>query len=286
MFLRVGLGIGLLASAAVGLSAQETFLPIVTQVAENTAGTQITISGQGFGTATPRVTLGATSLAVVNANDTNITATIPIGTPAGSYLLTVQNTSSHLFGLFAAALGQIGPQGPAGPAGPQGLPGASGPAGPAGPPGPEGPAGPSGPPGPIGPSGSTSTTGFIWTANVTVPSPGLITAFQFAPVATGVVLADSSTIPGFAVVPSPCTVSALNVGVYDSSGLADISIVLLHNNGVKTMQCAILPTPNTAGTCSDTVDTLSVQGGDTLSFEVAWIGGGGSPTFTTTLICN
>ena len=55
----------------------------------------------------------------------------------GSYLLTVQNTSTHLPGLFTAVLGQIGPQGPAGAVGP------SGPAGPAGPPGATGPAGPS-----------------------------------------------------------------------------------------------------------------------------------------------
>jgi len=274
MFLRV-LGICLLASATVGLPAQETILPIVSEVAENTAATQITIIGQGFGTATPKVTLGATSLAIVSATDTNITATIPIGTPAGSYLLTVQNTGSHLFGLFTAALGQIGPQGPAGA---PGLPGLSG------------PAGPSGSTGAAGPAGSLNLNGFIWTTNLTAPVP---TMYVFPPLLTGNLSVPSQggeggpeSGSGYAVAPSACTVSALNVGLY-SGGVkpANGQVAVIHNGVTTAMNCAVTSNPFAGASCSDTVHTFSVQGGDLLYLLFTY-SGSDNVGVATTLICN
>ena len=274
MFLSLGLNIGLLASAAVGLAAQQTVLPIVTQVAENTAGTQIAISGQGFGAATPKVVLGTTSLSIVNANNTNITATIPIGTPAGSYLLTVQNTGSRLVGLFAAALGQIGPQGPVGA---PGLPGPSGPEGPAG------PSGPTGATGPSGPAGSLGLNGFIWTTNVIPPGGGIYT---FAPLGTGTLNGDHGidNNPISAVVPSACTVSALNVGISGSQVAASAEIAVFGANSHMTCIAATAGGGG-GGYCSDTDHKFSVQGGDRLDLRLIYTGDG-EGIITTTLICN
>ncbi|MGB6721241.1 MAG: IPT/TIG domain-containing protein, partial [Terracidiphilus sp.] len=102
------------------VTAQETLLPIVANVTENTLGTQITINGTGFGTRVPKVSLGAAALTVTASTDTSITANLPTGIAPGAYLLTVQNAATHLAAIFEAAIGQIGPAGPAGPAGAQG----------------------------------------------------------------------------------------------------------------------------------------------------------------------
>ena len=297
MFLRFGLGIGLLASATVGLPAQETIFPIVTQVAENTAGTQITVTGEGFGAALPKVALGTTNLAIVSATDTNIIATLPIGNPAGSYLLTVQNTSSHLYGLFTAVLGQIGSQGPSGapgPPGPSGPAGAPGLPGPSGPPGPEGPAGPSGPTGPAGPTGASGPAGpsgigingFIWTANVLTPQSGM---YLYPAIGTGTLV--YSNDGGYldqnltnAVVGSACTVSALNVGIANQVGTVQVAVI--KNTNLMPMGCgATYDSISTFGvSCSDSLHTFSVQGGDNLSIELTSSGPPGLEV-TTTLIC-
>lgn len=102
---------------------------------------QITISGTGFGTGTPKVDLEGQSLAIVSHTATMIVADLP-SLPAGSYLLTVtagSNTSP-----LVLALGATGPQGPQGPGGPQGAQGPQGPVGPTGPQGPQGIQGPAG----------------------------------------------------------------------------------------------------------------------------------------------
>src|ERR1700733_7431119 len=51
------------------LLAQETLLPVVANVTENAAGTQIIINGAGFGKTTPAVSLGGVNLTVVNSTD-------------------------------------------------------------------------------------------------------------------------------------------------------------------------------------------------------------------------
>jgi hypothetical protein len=151
----------LLASPAI-LMAQETIIPLIYDTTVNTQQTQITIHGTGFGTREPKVSFGTAQLTVTAHSDTSITATIPAATPAGAYLLTVQNGSTFLAALFTATIGQVGPAGPAGipgPAGPPGAPGQAGPAGSAGPAGPPGTAGPTGPPGSVGPTGPPGSAG-------------------------------------------------------------------------------------------------------------------------------
>jgi len=101
--------------------------PTIVNAAENSAGTQIVISGTGLGSTPLAVTLGAANLTVSTYSDTSITANLPPGTVPGTYLLTVQagkNSAS-----FEVALGQIGPVGPAGATGAQGPAGPTGPQG-------------------------------------------------------------------------------------------------------------------------------------------------------------
>lgn len=147
--------------------------PVILNVTENTAGTQITITGTGFGPHTPTVYLSAGKLTVTASTDTSITANLPVGLAAGAYLLEVVNSDKHHEAYFAADLGQVGPTGPQGPQGPMGLigpPGATGPAGPQGATGAIGPQGPPGATGPAGPQGATGATGAPGPAGPTGPT--------------------------------------------------------------------------------------------------------------------
>ena len=159
MFSRKSLLIIVFLAHPAVLMAQQSVLPVVFDTTENAQGTQITISGTGFGSAEPKVSLGTAQLTVTAHSNTSITANIPSATPAGAYLLDVQNENSRLFTLFTATIGQIGPAGPVGPAGPGGATGLPGPAGAPGTPGAPGPVGPAGATGPAGPAGAPGTPG-------------------------------------------------------------------------------------------------------------------------------
>ncbi len=109
---------------------QQTILPIIANVLDNPAGTQITINGQGFGYGRPQISLSGQSLTVISSTDTSVLATIPAGVTPGTYVVSVQNSSTHLAGLFPAEIGpSLGVAGATGLAGPQGLPGPQGPQG-------------------------------------------------------------------------------------------------------------------------------------------------------------
>lgn len=144
MIRRISFLVALLFGGVSLAIAQEKLFPIIQSVKQNSLGTQITISGKGFGTKLPRVALTGSPLTVNSASDTSVTANLPSGIVPGAYLLTVQNATTGLLGIFDATIGQVGPTGPQGPPGPAGA------TGPAGPTGPTGPAGPAGPPGPTG----------------------------------------------------------------------------------------------------------------------------------------
>jgi len=152
MIRRLSFLVVLLLSCNALAKAQETLFPIVQSVTENSLGTQITINGKGFGTKLPRVALTGTPLTINSASDISVTANLPSGIVPGAYLLTVQNATTGLLGIFDATIGQVGPTGPPGPAGPAGA------SGPPGPTGPTGPAGPTGPPGPSGKIPANLTT--------------------------------------------------------------------------------------------------------------------------------
>jgi hypothetical protein len=143
------------------LAAQAT-PPVILKVTENRPGTQITITGSGFGSVAPKVKLGSTPLTLNRFNGYTIVADLPDGVTPGAYLLAVENTSTHSTAVFSAAIGQTGPAGPIGPAGETGPKGAAGPAGPQGLTGAKGATGPqglTGTMGPIGPQGAKGDAG-------------------------------------------------------------------------------------------------------------------------------
>ena len=147
----------LLFGCSTQLMATPPSAPTIVNAAENSAGTQIVISGTGLGSTPLVVTLGGANLTVSSSSDTGITANLPPATVPGTYLLTVQ--SGKYSASFEVAIGQIGPVGPQGPSGPKGPPGMQGPQGPAGPSGATGTQGPAGPTGATGPAGPTGPTG-------------------------------------------------------------------------------------------------------------------------------
>jgi hypothetical protein len=196
--------------------------------------------------------------------------------------------------------GATGSTGPAGPVGPAGASGLTGPAGPAGPEGPSGLAGPAGPTGPIGPQGATgpagslSTSGSIFTATWINPGGGSAgTPYYLAPNASlslqsgdNTAIA-SATQANFAVAPAACTVVALNLGVnnFTAPQASDISTVTVYKNSVATSMTCNVTTDGNGASCSDTTDTFSVQGGDTLSLDFHETNVNPFNKLTTTLIC-
>jgi len=127
--------------------------------------TTIVISGSGFGTSLPDVTLGASPLhgITIDAAGTLITAALPASTPPGTYVLTVTRkstpSSSATMSLTIGAGGPAGPTGPTGPTGPQGPVGLQGPRGDTGATGSPGSKGDTGATGPQGLKGDTGATG-------------------------------------------------------------------------------------------------------------------------------
>jgi hypothetical protein len=125
-------------------------IPILTlnSATINYANNQVTFAGTAFEPLkkTPTVLFSGAPLAIVSFSNTQIVATLPAGTKAGTYSVFVANSLGELmpFVLTYGATGPqglIGPQGLSGPQGATGLQGIPGPAGPAGPTGPQGASG-------------------------------------------------------------------------------------------------------------------------------------------------
>jgi IPT/TIG domain len=133
--------------------------PVVNSGTINYSANQVTLKGSGFQPATtaPTVQFDGTKLKIDSSTNTQIVATLPATTPAGTFSLTVKNSqgNSETFDLTYGATG------------PQGLAGARGPEGPAGPAGPTGPAGPQGSKGSAG--GVLSFTSNMQPNNITLP---------------------------------------------------------------------------------------------------------------------
>jgi Collagen triple helix repeat (20 copies)/IPT/TIG domain len=186
MFLRsFCLGSLLLATPAI-LMAQAN--PVIKVITENSQGTEITITGEDWGTQQPQVLLGGVQLTLHSFTTTSIVANLPKNIAAGTYLLDIHNSATGAGGSRMAVIGNVGPVGPmglpgsagapgasgaTGPAGAPGAPGAIGPAGAAGTPGAIGPAGAPGAPGAIGPAGAPGTPGAIGPAGAP-GAPGAI----------------------------------------------------------------------------------------------------------------
>jgi len=134
------------------LQAAPPVTPIINSAQADLSVHTITISGTGFGSTQPTVSLNAIPLPVTSFSSTAIKATLPSGLNVGSYHLAVTNSSFNI-AQMDVTLGTIGPVGPQGP---QGLPGTTGPAGSQGP---AGAVGPQGATGPAGPKGDTASIG-------------------------------------------------------------------------------------------------------------------------------
>ena len=245
--------IGMLA-AAPAMALGQGILPIVTMVSENSAATEITINGTGFGSAKPSVTLAGTNLTIVSFSGSTITADLPTGTAPGSYLITIENNSTHLPGVFAATLGAQGLQGVAGPTGLQGPPGSQGVPGLQGMQGAAGLNGTAGAAGATGPTGAAGAAGGqLWSASFTMPnelntlnltnwnqiqSPGSPRP-TYAPMSTvaspsgstnAIALAPdltANTAKAFLLIPATCTASSLNayiIGAQTTAYGATISL--------------------------------------------------------------
>jgi hypothetical protein len=106
------------------------------------------------------VVVANTTLALASFTNRTVIAKLPAGFGAGSYSITLTNSSSQI-GTFDATLGAVGPVGAQGPAGPLGAQGPAGPQGAVGPQGPAGPQGVVGPQGPLGPQGDVGPPGPI-----------------------------------------------------------------------------------------------------------------------------
>jgi hypothetical protein len=128
------------------LAALLSTAPVPLIYSADVLGTDVFITGQGFGTSkSPTVTLGNKTLTVSSYAPGSIVATLPAGTAPGSYLLAAITYGANGLPVIPAALvltvGDTGPAGSAGATGPQGATGASGPTGPTGAQGAAGPAG-------------------------------------------------------------------------------------------------------------------------------------------------
>jgi hypothetical protein len=297
----LNLALCLLATLPVDAHAQQSVLPQINKVLESADQTQLTISGVGFGAATPGVQIPGIKLSVVSSSDTSIVVKLPAGTLPGSYLLTVVNGTTHLPGLFVADIGPIqGPAGPVGAQGPQGAPGqagamglpgapgVAGPIGPAGATGQTGAAGPMGAPGvagPAGPAGPAGTALSSFTANFLIPGNVQGNDFVIAPpvgASNAVTLGYPANYSAVALPSSQaCNNATLNVTVFGATGQSSVYIDLLGfvgtDFGVPSDQVLCQVTSNNGAPVSCTnpagYDPANFKPGEFLFFAV-YVGSG------------
>lgn len=151
-------------------AATTSVTPVVNSVTINFSTNRATLRGSGFEPAktAPKVQFNGAALTIDSFSDTQIVATLPSTTTAGTFSLTVKNSQGSSLN-FDLTYGTSGPQGP------EGLTGARGPQGETGQTGARGATGPQGPQGPKGPAGGV----LYFTANsgneMALPNNGWIT---------------------------------------------------------------------------------------------------------------
>lgn len=133
-------------------------IPILTvnSATINYGANQVTFNGGGFEPLkkAPTVLFNGAPLTVNTFTNTQVVATLPAGTTAGTYATIVANSIGE-FNEVDLTYGAAGPQGPIG------APGTNGAQGPPGPQGPEGIMGNPGPQGPTGPAGPAGAPGSV-----------------------------------------------------------------------------------------------------------------------------
>jgi hypothetical protein len=260
----------LLAGLPLAAAAQQAS-PVITRVQEryDPFGSQIVISGTGFGSEMPALKLGGVPLNVLSFNSSQVIASLPSGTPAATYLLWLADqVKGKTVGTasFAAVVGQP----VQGPAGPQGVPGPIGATGPQGPMGPSGPTGPIGPQGPAGTNGSSSPAVTFLATFTTIPDPGTFFLSPQGNLPDGLVDLNP-TIGDSVAMPVACTMSALNVGFNNGyDGIPDTTFtIIVQKNGANTgMSVSLTSGFSSAVGGSDTTNTFAVSPGDTVGLSV------------------
>jgi len=87
-----------------------------------------------------------------------------------------------------------------------------------------------------------------------------------SPTLLGNTVVASATEANFAVIPSPCTVTALNLGANNYyTTAANTSTVVVYKNAAATSMTCSVTTNGDGASCSDTTHTFSVKGGDMVS---------------------
>ena len=242
----------------------------------NSPKSQLTIEGNNFSPSglAPTVVFAHTPLVLASFTNEKAVAQLPTGFGAGTYSLTVTNSSSQS-AAFSVTLGAVGPTGPQGPTGPRGLAGPAGAQGPLGPTGAQGPAGPQGSPGAAGTPAILA--GSCDGAAASSAAVGLFSGFGSPGIYP----------PGVCFTgPLPGDTSGNNIGLPLPSGgiLQNLTLVAyfvgnppvtsfqveaqVWINFAETNLSCTITVPSTGfqqASCSDMLDTVAVNAGDLLS---------------------
>jgi hypothetical protein len=107
-----------------------------------------------------------------------------------------------------------------------------------------------------------------------------------SPTLLGNTVVASGTESNFVVMPSACTVTALNLGANNYfTTSADTSTVVVYKNSLPTLMTCSVVTNGNGASCSDTTHTFAVNGGDTLSLAYSESDTTPFVKLTSTLIC-
>lgn len=262
MFNRLTTTLFLIASMLLTEPAWSATTPLILSAAVNNSTHQITIIGSSFspaGTA-PTVALDNTVLVLVSFTNQTVLANMLTGLRAGSYRLTITNSSSQM-ATFTVALGAVGPAGPQGPQGPTGATGAQGPQGSTGATGAQGPQGPQGAQGPPG----LSTHAYSCPPSCTV-NPGPVATLTL-PAGSYAVMSKVIFETGAGTGTVTCTLNVEGIGTIDTStsgfpGYGATPTLLLSNLATATLPSA------------GTLD-LACSGGSVLSYQLVAVLVGG-----------
>jgi hypothetical protein len=210
---------------------------------------------------------------LVSFTDQTVLASLPTGLKAGSYRLSLTNSNNQA-ATFTVTLGTVGPAGPQGPIGPQGATGAQGPAGPAGAQGPPGPTGAQGPPG-----AGTPAILSGWCSSSEFPTSGEPVYGLFAGLGgefqgnspqcfSGGSASDTTGMAEGLPMPSAGILKNLTLVGYESQtpSSASVMIQVWVNSVTTNLTCTVnFTTVAQKTSCSDLVDTVSVNAQDTVS---------------------
>jgi hypothetical protein len=270
-----------LATIAAGTGSAATSLAIYSTVV-NSQKSQLTIEGNNFSPSglAPTVVFAHTPLVLASFTNEKAVAQLPTGFGAGTYSLTVMNSSSQS-AAFSVTLGAVGPTGPSGPTGPQGITGPAGAQGPLGPAGAQGPAGPQGSPGtPAILTGSCIQGGFPVSGGPVYGLFGGLGGQSGTQCFGGGNPADTTGLAEGVPMPSAGVLKNLTLVGYEAlvSWPVSVQVQVWVNSIATNLTCTINFTTIAQKTsCADLVDMVSVNAQDTVSVAMTGLAAAGNP---------